>query len=528
MEGFRKANYQIRGGINMKKYRSVRTKLILAIFLTVLSTAILCIGVNVYNFSKYYREAIDGKINASAQSVIKTISDVLKSGSLGSSAVITEWIGRDCEKAKASDKDILYLAVTDTQGLVHYHTEKQYMNKTFKQAKNVIDKAYPIKTDGGDSTGILHIGMEKSVINKKINAFILGGILISALILCLILPLVSLLVSNRIMKPLKKVTVMLTDIAEGDGDLTKRLERVETHDEFEVLSKKFNKFVDKIHEIVVKVGQNTSNVSRSADELYAKTEEMKDVIVMQTNHTIEVASSVEEMTSSILEVARNANSTKDEAGKSSDIAKMGEKKTIENMEIMDSLVKTVETSSSAVNELGTLSDLIDEIIKVIEDIADQTNLLALNAAIEAARAGDAGRGFAVVADEVRKLAEKTATATKDIGKTVTSIKNGTVNAVSSMGKSKEEVLKSKDKIYEAKNALTEIVNGADSVMAMVAQIASASSQQSTVSEEIGKTVDNIKESIIRTSSATEHNVKLAGELQQSVKDLNGVIGRFRV
>jgi len=512
----------------MRKYKSVRTKLIMVIFLAVLSTAILCIGVNVYNFSKYYREAIDGKINASAQSVIKTINEVLKSGSLGSSGVITEWIGRDCEKAKASDKDILYIAVTDAQGIAHYHTQSQYINKTFEQAKNVIDKAYPIKNDGGDSVGILHIGIEKATINKKINAFIFGGVIISVFILCLILPLVSLLVSNRIMKPLKKVTVMLTDIAEGDGDLTKRLERVETQDEFEVLSKKFNKFVDKIHEIVVKVGQNTSNVSRSANELYEKTEEMKDVIVLQTNHTIEVASAVEEMTSSILEVAKNANNTKDEANKSSDIAKTGEKKTIENMEIMDGLVSTVETSSSAVNELGKLSDLIDEIIKVIEDIADQTNLLALNAAIEAARAGDAGRGFAVVADEVRKLAEKTATATKDIGKTVISIKNGTINAVSSMDKSKKEVLKSKDKIYEAKNALTEIVSGADLVMAMVAQIASASSQQSTVSEEIGKTVDNIKESIIRTSSATEHNVKLAGELQQSVKELNNVIGRFRV
>ncbi|MCX5812353.1 MAG: methyl-accepting chemotaxis protein, partial [Proteobacteria bacterium] len=415
-----------------------------------------------------------------------------------------------------------------TKGLIHYHTEKQYMNKTFEQPKNVIDKTYSIKPDGGDSAGILHIGIEKKIINNKINAFIFGGVLISVFILCLILPLVYLLVSNRIMKPLKKITVMLTDIAEGDGDLTKRLERVETQDEFEVLSKKFNKFVDKIHEIIMKVGQNTSNVSRSANELYAKTEEMKNVIVLQTNHTIEVASAVVEMTSNILEVARNANNTKDEASKSSDIAKMGEKKTIENMEIMDSLVKTVETSSSAVNELGMLSDLIDEIIKVIEDIADQTNLLALNAAIEAARAGDAGRGFAVVADEVRKLAEKTATATKDIGKTVVSIKNGTINAVSSMEKSKEEVLESKNKIYEAKNALTEIVNGADLVMAMVTQIASASSQQSTVSEEIGKSVDNIKESIILTSSATEHNVKLAGELQQSVKELNNVIGMFRV
>jgi len=156
----------------MRKYKSVRTKLVMVISFAVLSTAILCIGINVYNFSKYYREAIDGKINASAQSVIKTINELLKSGSLGSSGVIMDWIKRDCEKAKASDKDILYLAVTDTKGLVHYHTENRYMNKTFEQAKNVIDKAYPIKNDGEDANGILHIGIEKATINKNKRFYI--------------------------------------------------------------------------------------------------------------------------------------------------------------------------------------------------------------------------------------------------------------------------------------------------------------------------------------------------------------------
>jgi len=234
------------------------------------------------------------------------------------------------------------------------------------------------------------------------------------------------------------------------------------------------------------------------------------------------------MSESTLQIAKNAEHTRDEAHRSSDIAKMGEGKTTENMEIMDRLVRTVESSSNAVDELGKLSDLIDQIVRVIEEIADQTNLLALNAAIEAARAGDAGRGFAVVADEVRKLAEKTATATKDIGKTVLSIKDGTVNAVSSMDMSKKEVLQSKDRIYEARAALTEIVNVADSVMEMITQIATASSQQSSVSEEISRNIEDIKDSILQTSEGTEHNVKLADEMQRSVEDLNSVISKFKV
>ena len=336
------------------------------------------------------------------------------------------------------------------------------------------------------------------------------------------------LVSNKVVKPLKKITVMVTDIAEGEGDLTRRLERIETRDEFEILSKKFNKFVDKIHDTVVKVRENSQNVSCSAEALYTKTEEMKNIIAQQSNHAVEVATAVEEMSESTIQIAKNAEHTRDEARRSSDIAKTGEGKTAENIEIMDRLVRTVESSSNAVDELGKLSDLIDQIIKVIEEIADQTNLLALNAAIEAARAGDAGRGFAVVADEVRKLAEKTATATKDIGKTVLSIKDGTVNAVSSMEMSKKEVLQSKDRIYEAKAALTEIVDVADLVMEMITQIATASSQQSSVSEEISRNIEGIKDSIMQTSEGTEHNVKLAGEMQRSVEALNTVISRFKV
>jgi methyl-accepting chemotaxis protein len=511
----------------MKKYKSVRTKLIAVICLSVVVTAIFCVAVNVYNFSRYYREAVDAKLNASAQSVVKAINEILRSGTLGSSGVITDWIARECERVKTSDKDIAYLAVTDNQRLIHYHTSKQLINSPFKEGNGFIDKMYPIKSDS-ENQGFLHIAVEKATISKKVNSFILGGALISLLILCLIIPVAYVLVSNKIVRPLKKITVMLTNIAEGEGDLTKRLERVETRDEFEVLSKKFNKFVDKIHETVVKVRENSENVSRSAGGLYAKTEEMKDVIIQQTNHAVEVATAVEEMSESTIQVAENAEHTRDEAHKSSEIAKRGEEKTAENIEIMDRLVKSVETSANAVNELGKLSDLIDQIVKVIEEIADQTNLLALNAAIEAARAGDAGRGFAVVADEVRKLAEKTATATKDIGKTVVSIKNGTVNAVSSMEMSKKEVLQSKDRIYEARTALTEIVHGADSVMEMITQIATASSQQSSVSEEISKNIEGIKDSILQTSAGTEHNVRLAGEMQQMVKDLNSVIGRFKI
>ena len=153
------------------------------------------------------------------------------------------------------------------------------------------------------------------------------------------------MVSNKVVKPLKKITIMVTDIAEGEGDLTRRLERIETRDEFEKLSKKFNKFVDKIHDTVVKVRENSQNVSCSAEALYTKTEEMKNIIAQQSNHAVEVATAVEEMSESTVQIAKNAEHTRDEARRSSDIEN-GRGKTAENIEIMDRLVRTVESSSN--------------------------------------------------------------------------------------------------------------------------------------------------------------------------------------
>lgn len=514
----------------MKKYKSIRTKLIVVIFISIVLTAVFCIGINSYNFIRFYYENNEAKLNAYAQGLIKAISEILKSGELGSSGVIIDWIGKECERIKGADKEIAYIAVTDKTNFMHYNTDKKLINSTFKLQDNFIDKVYPILTPEKDYNAFVHIGVEKKVLNKKLKTFVFGGGTISFIILLLIMPISYFIVSKNIVKPLKKITFMLTDIAEGEGDLTKRLEWIETRDEFELFSKKFNKFVDKIQKTVIKVKENTEWVANSAIELSKKTEEMKEAIAAQTQHTVEVATAIEEMSGSILEVAKNAEQTKSKAEKSSELAKGGEVKSLENIEIMDRLVNTVEISSGAVNELGKLSDFIDEILKVIEEIADQTNLLALNAAIEAARAGDAGKGFAVVADEVRKLAEKTAAATKDIGKTVTSIKEGTMHAVNLMNLSKKQVQDSKEKIYEARTALSEIVTMANSVTEMVTYIATASSEQSAVSEEINRAVTEIKNSVLHTSSGTEFNLKLALELKNSVKDLENLkkVLRFRI
>ena len=171
--------------------------------------------------------------------------------------------------------------------------------------------------------------------------------------------------------------------------------------------------------------------------------------------------------------------------------KQGGKVVGETIEGMKRIADVVNKSAETVKELGKSSDQIGEIIGVIDDIADQTNLLALNAAIEAARAGEQGRGFAVVADEVRKLAERTTKATKEIAGMIKKIQSDTTGAVQSM-EAGHEGGRARDRLADkAGTSLTEIVGVSQKVTDMVTQIAAASEEQSSASEQISKNVEAI-------------------------------------
>ncbi|HPU30131.1 MAG TPA: hypothetical protein PLM71_07405 [Syntrophorhabdaceae bacterium] len=142
--------------------------------------------------------------------------NILRTGSMESSGVITDWNARECDRIKNSDKDIAFVAVTDDKGLIYYHSDKKLLKTAYKPASDMVEKMYPIKSDK-TQYGFLYIGVEKATINQKIHSFIIESALISLIILCLIIPLSYALISRKIVNPLKRITRMLTDIAEGEG-----------------------------------------------------------------------------------------------------------------------------------------------------------------------------------------------------------------------------------------------------------------------------------------------------------------------
>ena len=275
-----------------------------------------------------------------------------------------------------------------------------------------------------------------------------------------------------------------------------------------------------------KLGTIVENITSASEELSSQVEESSHGADLQRELAAETATAMEEMNSTVLEVARNAG----DAASNADVTRSNAE---EGAEVVDKVIQTiseinqrVQEMQENVNGLGEQAEGIGQIMNVITDIADQTNLLALNAAIEAARAGEAGRGFAVVADEVRKLAEKTMDATKDVGDSISAIQGGTRNSIDNMERVVEVVNQSTGLAQKSGEALDGILSLAEGTSDQINAIATASEQQASTSEEIAQHTEKIShissETSVTMSQATEaitDLAKQAGELQRLIEEL---------
>ena len=264
-------------------------------------------------------------------------------------------------------------------------------------------------------------------------------------------------------------------------------------------------------------------LTSASEELSAQIEQSSRGADEQSGRVRETATAMEEMNATVLEVAKNAQ-------QAADISNQARQQAQEGSKIVTDAVKSIEAvhaQSIAIKEdmdvLGKQAEGIGQIMGVIADIADQTNLLALNAAIEAARAGDAGRGFAVVADEVRKLAEKTMTATQEVGQAITGIQQGTrknIQNVEQAGVSIEEAAKLSAQSGESLKHILEFVH---MVNDQVQSIATASEQQSAASEEINHSVEQVATISAETAQAMEQASSAVAELAQQSQALQKLI-----
>ena len=314
-------------------------------------------------------------------------------------------------------------------------------------------------------------------------------------------------------KSLRRLADMIQDIAQGESDVTKRLEVV-SNDELGEISRFFNLFMDKLQDVMQQVAANTRQVTTASRQLLeasrqitsnsAETSVQANAVSQATRqvdqHLQSVSHGAEEMTSTIQHIADNAHQA----------AKMASK-----------AVQTAQAANTTVSKLGRSSSEIGAVVNVITSIAQQTNLLALNATIEAARAGEAGKGFAVVANEVKELARQTSKATEDIGQKINAIQTDTKGAVEAIG------------------GISGVINQINNISGTIAtaveeQSATTNEMTRNVSEaakgggEISANIGGTARAAEGTSARAQESYKAAQKLAEVAAQLSNLVGQFKV
>jgi methyl-accepting chemotaxis protein len=350
----------------------------------------------------------------------------------------------------------------------------------------------------------------------------LVGLLIAALGLLLIW-----LVSRGIAQPLKRMVAMLDDIAQGDGDLTRRLQ-VDRADELGDIAKGFNTFLGKLQSMITQVVGSVQKVSDSSEHTADIAIRTNQGVQKQLSEIEMVATAVHQMTATAQDVARNATHAAEAANHADQAANQGKQTVQHTADAIAALAEEIGRAVTVVQTLAKDSENINAILVAIRGIAEQTNLLALNAAIEAARAGEQGRGFAVVADEVRNLAQKTQQATEEIQSMIQQLQHGTREVVKVMEDSQGKTEISVQQANQAATALDSITQAVSVINDMNTQIASAAEEQSAVAEDINRNVTNIGQVANEVASGADEASQASAELTKLAEQQRRLINQFKV
>ena len=337
---------------------------------------------------------------------------------------------------------------------------------------------------------------------------------------------ISLFLANLIGSGLSRLKMTVEHI-EREGDLTERAD-VHTDDEVGQLSEAFNRLVENLAGIVREVVAKADMLATAAEQLSAVTRQTSSGVQRQSDEIRQVATAMNQMSATVHEVANNAEQASSSAEEGNREATNGSQVVRETIGSISALAREVQSSADVIDKLKGDSENIGSVLDVIKSIAEQTNLLALNAAIEAARAGDQGRGFAVVADEVRTLAQRTQESTGEIEALIEALQNGSQQAVTVMGQSREKAENTVTQAQRAGDSLDAITRSGADILNMNTLIASAAEEQTATAEEINRNLNNIQTIAEQTAAGAEQTAGSSTELSRLGEELRGLVGQFKV
>lgn len=390
---------------------------------------------------------------------------------------------------------------------------------------STITKEKMTLTKGGKTVGYYDIVFSEKPFAAELAHASTNGLMLTTLLLISAIACVFIISRTLILGPLKAVSDSLAELAEGHGDLSKRLE-TRGNSEIAHLGQNFNRVIHHIHDIVDNVVEATAHVSTNIRNMSEATDDTLNATNQQLKETEQVAAALNELSASAEEVARSADETANRTKEASAAAEKGTLVMHSSQETIQRLTGQIEATAEKIQVLKDNSENIGSVMEVIRSIAEQTNLLALNAAIEAARAGEQGRGFAVVADEVRSLAQKTQNSTEEIENIIHQLQKAADEAHASMNTSIDSVQETIETSGQVENTLSSIRNNVTTINDMSHQIATASSEQSAVASEVSKIISAIYSLSETVANDTAIIAKNSAEIADESRMLKEKMGTF--
>lgn len=466
---------------------------------------------------------ITGNIKESKRPFLEQMSHIADVRVIRSEAIDNQF-GKGEENEYPSDdsekrvietgKEIITMEGKTLRGIYPYIARKEFMGRNCLNChhtkEGTVLGAVSIKIPLDHSFGI---------INSTLLLYIVLGLIGVATVAGLIF-----LIVKITLRPLNELINKVGQLSDGDLRVTIDNDR---EDELGALSEGMNRMVQSFNNIIDRILSSANEVVSTVDALRTTSEKTSEGAKNQTSQAHQIATAAEEMSQTITDIARNAQTASESSSEALDIAQSGKEVTEIAVETIGKVYNSTVELSSLIERLNKRSSEIGDIVTLIKEIADQTNLLALNAAIEAARAGEQGRGFAVVADEVRKLAEKTIKATVEISEKIKAVQSESEQTTSSMAEASGNVTKATGHVKNLSNVLQAIVDSVQKVRDEITQIATATEEQSSASEEVARNIEKTTAIAKEIEIATEDVMHQISSLTKIAEELRNSVAGFK-
>ncbi|BFM08823.1 methyl-accepting chemotaxis protein [Halioxenophilus aromaticivorans] len=428
--------------------------------------------------------------------------------------------------SESSILDHGFLAIVDNKGKLRSHSNGTEPSQVEEIIANNAD-GWVVRREPYGPWGyeIITAYSKAEVHNEVLKLSLLTSAAIAAIGL-IILGLVYVLLNSVVIRPLRITTERVHTIAEGDGDLTARL-NLTTTDEFGQLATAFDGLLGKVHTTVQTVAHLAQRLTQASDRLKLIAEDASQSVASQNREIDMIAAAIEQMSTNAAEIGQTAEQVAEATSQADQQTRDGDQQLAKSVTVTEQLAQRVAASATTITELASASDEISSVLDVIRSIAEQTNLLALNAAIEAARAGEQGRGFAVVADEVRSLASRTQSSTEEVDTMLKRFSASTEAALATMRDADKCSKDNVDAVHDSRQLISATLSAVSKLNEHGSMIAQSINQQSTAAGEISTTIRNISASAVRSSERASDTLDASADLQSLSAELGDAMSRYR-